>query len=1449
MKKSKKSQEPLPVPVALKKLVDDLSSSGLLSAEEVAEVVESLPADKRDNAQEMAKALIRQEKLTKFQATAVYQGKTKSLVFGEYVVLDKIGQGGMGMVFRAKHRRMKREVAIKVLPGGSLDDEDSVNRFYQEVEAAAKLLHPNIVTAFDAGQHGESHFLVMEYVEGKDLSAVIKAKVQLPIATAVGLTIQAGQGLEYAHGEGLIHRDVKPANLLVDKKGVVKILDMGLARLAAEGMTDDGLTKSGQIMGTVDYMAPEQATDTRKAGFHADIYSLGCTLYRLLTGHPVFDGDTIMNKMMAHANQPPPDLRTLRRDVSEQLNTTFQKMVAKSPNDRQQSMTQVIVELQSCLGGESNQSELPTITQSIGATDANSGSQLTNLFDEFTPTDSTENTGSTAVLEQTIDVQKSASSDGALEPTVELPAKGKPSPVKTKSRRALLIGLCVLGLLVLLGVMTIFLRTPNGIVRIEVMDPTLEVVVDSTGAVIKGEKKFEEIKLVPGKDKLKIKRGEFEFFTDTFELKKGKNVAIKIDLVKGNVRVVKDGESVNVYAAQAHPESVVQTPKNEGEQNDTSGKASTIDDDFRKQTVMKLLAAGGKMHGRVDGHKKYFFVDKEIDIPKQSFEITDIHVTEKFADDDYARLAREELNTLVGNVSDGGLKHLAGHDRFLSVSFANSRVTSDGCTFIATFSGLQICYLGGTKIDDDGIANLKGATCECLGLENTKLTDAGLAYLKDLPRLNRILLNGTQVSDKGLVHLEQIKRLTLISLLGTKVTKKGVENLKKALPDCDIVHDFDGTVRIEVGNYALMFDGKSSHVRVPWKYDWSHPITIVAYVKLPDNDQNNCIASVNGLSLVVNRIGTDSLRLRLVGQDPGQEQVTWPSATSESQFPLDQRTHVVGQWDGKQAVVFIDGRRAGSWPLPNGFRPLQNNLFIGGDGSDHNFFQGSIDELRISQVARYSKDFTPESRFARDADAVALYHFDDGHGGVVKDSSGNGRDGKIHKATWVSSHASDVVHAELSVTNDQAQPNRQNYALSLDGENDYVELPITYDGKNPMTIEGWAKTDSVPQSHMPIFSNQSLKQSRDVLVGFSYGLTPGGINDVEIGQFSRYWLGRTGNAEFDTSSAKPGQWFHFAVVCHGDEVMTTFVNGKETSNIDNKRDGGKKIRTVSPSPLLLGAARALSADQAKSHEAISVFDGQIDEVRISTVARYDSNFTPKRRFNSDEHTLALYHCDHGQGGELKDSSGKDHHGKIVGAKWVQTDETVTLTGSSPTPPSVAETDRAVVDWVLGKVGGSAPAAASTIEGVDLLGASIDEAAFQRIAAVNNVRWLALANTSDFAGSELKHLKTLPMLTELNLSGAQLKNFEVFAEIANIKQLALDNTSITNDDLVYVGRMKQLTFLNLNSTSIDDDGLKHLLELKSLGKLRLHKTKVTAAGIDMLSKVLPECKCYLTDGDR
>ncbi len=218
-------------------------------------------------------------------------------------------------------------------------------RFQREAQAAAKLEHPNIVAAYDADDVGDVHFLVMQFIDGTDLATLVKTRGLLPVETAIGYTRQTATGLAYAHDQGVVHRDIKPSNLLLDKEGAIKILDMGLARIEprdADSETQAQITTTGAVLGTVDFMSPEQAMNTKYADARSDVYSLGCTLWALLTGGPVYRGATVVEKLVAHREHPIPSLRDWRPDAPPAVDALFARMIAKRPDERMQSMSEVL---------------------------------------------------------------------------------------------------------------------------------------------------------------------------------------------------------------------------------------------------------------------------------------------------------------------------------------------------------------------------------------------------------------------------------------------------------------------------------------------------------------------------------------------------------------------------------------------------------------------------------------------------------------------------------------------------------------------------------------------------------------------------------------------------------------------------------------------------------------------------------------------------------------------------------------------------------------------------------------------------------------------------------------------------------------------------------------------------------------------------------------------------
>jgi serine/threonine protein kinase len=278
---------------------------------------------------DLADLLVRDGFLTRFQADSFLQGKYLGFTLGKFKILELLGSGGMSAVYLCEDKQ-RRRFALKVLPRTLAKDPIILKRFYREARASAALDHPNIVRAYEAGQEQQQHYFVMEYVDGISLQDLVKEKGPVPIAQAAGYIRQAAVGLQHAYEAGLVHRDIKPGNLLLDRHGIVKILDMGLARFGND--EESVLTKD--VLGTLDYLAPEQAYDSHTVDVRADIYSLGGSLYYLLTGQSPLATDTLDPRVLAQqANRPQP-LRVLRPEVPAPLGAIVEKMMAHDPRKR-----------------------------------------------------------------------------------------------------------------------------------------------------------------------------------------------------------------------------------------------------------------------------------------------------------------------------------------------------------------------------------------------------------------------------------------------------------------------------------------------------------------------------------------------------------------------------------------------------------------------------------------------------------------------------------------------------------------------------------------------------------------------------------------------------------------------------------------------------------------------------------------------------------------------------------------------------------------------------------------------------------------------------------------------------------------------------------------------------------------------------------------------------------
>ena len=330
-------------------LLELITRSGIATPEQLAAAAPdgTLPADPK----KAAAVLMQKGVITRFQAQQLLQGRHKGFVLGPYIVLDLLGRGGMGAVYLAKHTDLHRKVAIKLLvPVRDADSKLAYERFIREARAAAALDHPNIVRLFDVSRWNDVPFLVMEHVDGVTLQQVLDRDGAMPPSHAADAIAQAASGLQHAHERGFVHRDIKPGNLIRDRQGNVKILDMGLARSFED--PNQKLTEnldSGAVVGTADFISPEQALNAPNIDIRSDIYSLGATFFTLVAGKTPFEGNTTQ-KLLNHQMRAVPKLTDSDPTVPEKLSQIVTRMMAKKPAERFQTPAEVIAALAPWLG-------------------------------------------------------------------------------------------------------------------------------------------------------------------------------------------------------------------------------------------------------------------------------------------------------------------------------------------------------------------------------------------------------------------------------------------------------------------------------------------------------------------------------------------------------------------------------------------------------------------------------------------------------------------------------------------------------------------------------------------------------------------------------------------------------------------------------------------------------------------------------------------------------------------------------------------------------------------------------------------------------------------------------------------------------------------------------------------------------------------------------------------
>lgn len=754
-------------------LAKQLEQSAILTADQLLAVRQkSGLTDDGASGDQLAKQLVKQGQLTKFQAQLAYHGKAKNLVMGSYVILEKLGEGGMGQVYKARHKRMKREVALKVLAPQFVKDEGALQRFHREVEAAARLTHQNIVTAYDADETRGTHYLVMEYVRGEDLSQIIKKSGPLSVGQAVNCVLQAATGLAYAHNQGVVHRDIKPSNLLYfpatenESRGTVKILDMGLARFdEVDADSAAALTGTGMLMGTIDYMAPEQAMDSKTADHRADIYSLGATLYYLITGQPMYADDTVMKRIMAHQATEIPRLPIDDKD----LQALFERMVAKKAVDRIEPAQLVVSELESWQARHQGSSAAAIIHRtSASATAEQLGETVIKPADDTSPTSSEyqatvvpQGSSPKRKAKPAITVDQSAQSevvvniDAEAEPvlpsqrrtarerrrklTSKPQRKSKPSSSGSgglfSNRKLLMAGGGGLAALLLLGVILFRFSGKDGTVVVE-MDgdlkvATVEIDDNQVSFTPAGTDKQLSFKVDPGKHKLSIKTTDgleltTTLGTDPLEITSGDELRLKAWVVKSVRPKIDDLADIN----------------------------RTIAERFFEITIDKSwlsLAGVSEPITRLE------------DVPHDPFLVSGINGVfgPEFSDADLNLFAQSPELTLLG---------IGAHEPTL--------LTDAG---IEVFSKLPAATSG--KLQNLSIKSGDG------------ITDASIPHLNSIDSVLYLQLDGTQISSAGLHTLELPKLRQLKLARMPNVTSEGFEGVGIERPDLAYISVLSSNLR------------------------------------------------------------------------------------------------------------------------------------------------------------------------------------------------------------------------------------------------------------------------------------------------------------------------------------------------------------------------------------------------------------------------------------------------------------------------------------------------------------------------------------------------------------------------------------------------------------------------------------------------------------------------------
>ncbi|MEW4491087.1 protein kinase [Thalassoglobus sp. JC818] len=1108
-----------------------------------------------------------------------------SETFGRYKVEKILGQGAMGAVYLARDTQLDRDVALKIPKFGlnnNVGDQELLERFYREARAAATLRSPYICPVHDVGEIEGQHYISMAYIEGRPLKDFTKSKKKHSERQIVTTVRKLAQGLAEAHEIGVVHRDLKPANIMVDRKGEPVVMDFGLARRSSSD--DVQVTQSGAIMGTPAYMSPEQVEgDQDKIGPQADIYALGIIMYELITGEMPYKG-SLMSILKQIALNNPKKPSELRPNLDPRLERICLKMIAGDREQRYQSMNDVAADLQEVI-------KTPAPTKKKDKN--NPTKSQTNSKSAGTPSEE-----STPVL---ISVQEPQSYAERLRKS-KLKVTKSNSSVKQKTanlngnHRKMLAwtGGAIAGILLLFGILITF-KSKDGTITLEIPDGyedrvVIEVLSNGEtvgeGWRITPDMKSKTLNVQIGQVKLKIKDGFADSYTLTpNEFTLGKTQIVKLTRIGGK------------------------SPTTEP----VAGNASTSDP---RRFVEWILSNGGDAIVNGLTLKK---IDDLSQISGSDFNVTSIGLSNK------------------PNAVTSDFDALPKLTQLEAIHLHSCGVDDSIGKQIEQLSRLEYLTLNGCPVSNECLKHLeKLSNLNNLQLNGTKITDDGMASVRRLPSLVSLALMDTEIGDAGLQHLKHSPRLRTLFLGSSKVTTAGVADFREAKPDCNVGWSGEtqqalaaaGSTQQNSNSIAssagLQFDGLDDYVHVPSiTYDGESPLTIEVRLR-SDSPQDSQI-------LRIHDAGSPSLYIGWYeNHDPAISFYNHrPTATDY--FRAEDL------WDGHPTVIaavvdsdvtrlFIDGRKIGL-TRSDSFRALSQHrgLSIGAEFTPTplHHFRGVIEEVRLSGAALYDEDYIPPVRFDARSDTLALYKFNEGTGDILKDSSGNGHDGKVYGATWVSP----INTSQVAGTNFALDFNPTGKLPATDG----VRIPELIDDGSVQTIEFWSQRRNTESTEKDFDAHLNI-----VCFGTGFGVASSDENEfsftVRLPEDERplFKLGSNPGIE---------QPVHVAGI-------RDFDKREYRLYIDGNFIASKPFGT------LLDMAAPLSICDQNYQPELRMYSGWIDEVRLSSIPRYDSDFVPLKRFETDSNTTALYHFDEGTGDLLKDSSGNGHDGKIFGAKWV-----------------------------------------------------------------------------------------------------------------------------------------------------------------------------------------------------